>query len=579
MELVFDIETDDLNATEIHCIVAIDENNKQYTFDVIDDNILKGLDFLAEADKLIGHNIIGFDIPVIKKLHGIDLWNKDKVIDTLVLSRLLNPVREKGHSLKVWGSKLGMAKDLPPEDFHIYTKDTLKYCLKDVILNKLLFEYLKKESAGFSKESIDLEHQVTYVLEEQRKHGFKIDIEYAINLLAELNCKIKKVQDEVHRTFKPKWVNIKEVTPKLKQDGTLSKSGLTEYEFEEIQTSGNMKPFMRKELVEFNLGSRKQIGEYLISFGWKPKKFTPTGQPIVDEGTLKNITHIKEAKLIADFLLYQKRIAQISSWLDSVADDDRVHGSVLSTGAITGRMSHRNPNLAQVPSIHSPYGKDCRACWTVNEGYKLVGVDASQLELRMLAHYMKDKEYINEIINGDIHTANQRAAGLESRDQAKTFIYANIYGAGDAKLGSVVGGNRADGKKLREQFINNTPSFKSLKDQVQRASTRGYVKGLDGRRILIRHPHASLNTLLQGAGAILMKQALVILNDWFKLESLDAKFVANIHDEWQIESKEEIAEHVGKIAVDSIIKAGEHFNLRCPMDGEYKIGDNWSDTH
>jgi len=242
-------------------------------------------------------------------------------------------------------------------------------------------------------------------------------------------------------------------------------------------------------------------------------------------------------------------------------------------------MSHRNPNMAQVPSIHSPYGKDCRACWTINKGYKLVGVDASQLELRMLAHYMKDKEYINEIVNGDIHAANQRAAGLESRDQSKTFIYATIYGAGDQKLGSVVGGNRAAGKKLREQFINNTPSFKSLKDQVQRASTRGYIKGLDGRRILIRHPHASLNTLLQGAGAILMKQALVILNDKIKLESLDAKFVANIHDEWQIEAKEEIAEHVGKIAVDSIIKAGEYFNLRCPMDGEYKIGDNWSETH
>ena len=579
MELVFDIETDDLNATEIHCIVAIDENNKQYTFDVIDDNILKGLDFLAEADKLIGHNIIGFDIPVIKKLHGIDLWNKDKVIDTLVLSRLLNPVREKGHSLKVWGSKLGMAKDLPPEDFHIYTKDTLKYCLKDVILNKLLFEYLKKESAGFSKESIDLEHQVTYVLEEQRKHGFKIDIEYAINLLAELNCKIKKVQDEVHRTFKPKWVNIKEVTPKLKQDGTLSKSGLTEYEFEEIQTSGNMKPFMRKELVEFNLGSRKQIGEYLISFGWKPKKFTPTGQPIVDEGTLKNITHIKEAKLIADFLLYQKRIAQISSWLDSVADDDRVHGSVLSTGAITGRMSHRNPNLAQVPSVSSPYGKECRACWVVDKGNKLVGIDASGLELRMLAHYMANEEYINEIINGDIHTANQKSAGLESRDKAKTFIYALIYGAGDEKLGSIVQGNRTDGKRLRESFLDSQPAFRTLKERVDRAAAKGYLKGLDGRKIWLRHKHAALNTLLQGCGAIVMKKALIIFDDLLRLQTVPAKIVGNIHDEWQVEVPEQQAEHVGALAVRCIEQASTEYNLRCPLTGEYKIGENWSDTH
>tara|TARA_R100001594_G_scaffold80379_1_gene114902 strand:+ start:5884 stop:7623 length:1740 start_codon:yes stop_codon:yes gene_type:complete len=579
MELVFDIETDDLNATEIHCIVAIDENNKQYTFDIIDDTILEGLNFLAEADKLIGHNIIGFDIPVIKKLHGIDLWDKDKVIDTLVLSRLLNPVREKGHSLKVWGTKLGVAKDLPPDDFHIYTKDTLKYCLKDVVLNKLLFEYLKKESAGFSKESIDLEHQVTYVLEEQRKHGFKIDIEYTTNLLAELNCKIKKVQDEVHRTFKPKWVDIKEVIPKLKKDGTLSKSGLTEYEFEEIQTSGNMKPFMRKELVEFNLGSRKQIGEYLIDFGWKPTRFTPTGQPIVDEGTLKNITHIKEAKLIADFLLYQKRIAQISSWLDSVEDDDRVHGSVLSTGAITGRMSHRNPNLAQVPSVSSPYGKECRACWVVDKGNKLVGIDASGLELRLLAHYMADEEYINEIINGDIHTTNQRSAGLESRNQSKTFIYALIYGAGDSKLGSIVQGSREQGKQLRESFINNNPAFKTLRDRVERASARGYLKGLDGRKLFIRHKHSALNTLLQGAGAIVMKKALIILADMLELQTIPAKIVANIHDEWQIEVPESQANGVGALAVRCIEQASKEYNLRCPLTGEFNIGDSWYETH
>ena len=458
-------------------------------------------------------------------------------------------------------------------------KDTLKYCIKDVVLNKLLFEYLKKESAGFSKESIDLEHQVTYILEEQKSNGFKIDIEFATNLLSELNCKIKQVQDEVHTTFKPKWIDVKEVTPKLKQNNTLSKSGLTDYEYEDIQASGNMKPFMRKELVEFNLGSRKQIGEYLISFGWKPNKFTPTGQPIVDEGTLKNITHIKEAKLIADFLLYQKRIAQISSWLDSVEDDDRVHGAVLSTGAITGRMAHRNPNMAQVPSVSSPYGKECRACWIVDKGNKLVGIDASGLELRLLAHYMADEDYINEIINGDIHTTNQKSAGLESRNQAKTFIYALIYGAGDEKLGTIVQGSRKHGKQLRESFINSNPSFKTLRDRVERAASRGYLKGLDGRKIFIRHRHASLNTLLQGAGAIVMKKALIILSDMLQFQTIPAKIVANIHDEWQIEVPESHANGVGALAVRCIEQASTEYNLRCPLTGEFNIGDSWYETH
>ena len=576
MKLVFDIETDGLNPSKIHCIVAIDEHDKVYTF--TPDEIDQGVDLLSKADTLIGHNIIGYDIPAIKKLKDVDLTKSCNLIDTLLISRLLKPTREGGHSLEMWGYRLKFHKSDQPE-WDVFTEDMLEYCIKDVQLNKKVYEVLLKYSEGFSAESIELETSVAKILHEQERVGFKFDMEKGVMLLSQLQERMKEVEDEVHKVFKPRWVDEKMVTPKLKKDGTLSKQGLTEYEYEERYVAKDTTPFMRKSYQEFNLGSRKQIGEYLQEFGWKPKSFTPTGQPIVDEAVLSKIKTIPQALLIAEFLLLQKRIAQVDSWIEAVEEDERVHGFVISTGAITGRMSHRNPNLAQVPSIHSPYGKDCRACWTVNEGYKLVGVDASQLELRMLAHYMKDKEYINEIINGDIHTANQRAAGLESRDQAKTFIYANIYGAGDAKLGSVVGGNRADGKKLREQFINNTPSFKSLKDQVQRASTRGYVKGLDGRRILIRHPHASLNTLLQGAGAILMKQALVILNDWFKLESLDAKFVANIHDEWQIESKEEIAEHVGKIAVDSIIKAGEHFNLRCPMDGEYKIGDNWSDTH
>ena len=576
MNLIFDIETNGLKPSKIHCIVAVDEQDKVYTF--TPDQIEKGVEFLAEADTLIGHNIIGYDLPVIKKLMGVDLTKSVKVFDTLIVSRLINPNQEGGHSLEMWGYRLKFHKSEQP-DFLNYSKEMLKYCIKDVQLNKRVYEELRKNMVGFKKDSVELEFKVAEILKDQENAGFKFNMEKAILLLSKLRGRMKEVEDEVHKVFKPRWVDEKLVTPKLKKDGALSKQGLTEYEYAEIKTSGFMKPFMRKSFQEFNLGSRKQIGEYLQEFGWKPKTFTPTGQPIVDEAVLSRIKNIPEAKLIAEFLLLQKRIAQIESWIDAVEEDERVHGFVISTGAITGRMSHRKPNMAQVPSVHSPYGEECRACWIVNKGYKLIGVDAAQLELRMLAHYMKDEEYINEIINGDIHTTNQKASGLKSRDQAKTFVYALIYNAGDERLGNVAGGSRADGKRLRQQFLGNTPAFKNLKDKVQSASKRGYVKGLDGRKIFIRHQHASLNTLLQGAGAILMKQALVILNNELKLQTHDVKFVANIHDEWQLEACENIADSIGKLAVDSIIKAGEHFNLRCPMDGEYKVGDNWSETH
>ena len=177
-----------------------------------------------------------------------------------------------------------------------------------------------------------------------------------------------------------------------------------------------------------------------------------------------------------------------------------------------------------------------------------------------------DKGYINEIISGDIHTTNQKLAGLQSRDQAKTFIYALLYAAGDERLGSVVGGSKKTGSILRKSFLDNLPSFRTLKNDVSRAVAKNQcLKGLDGRKLQIVSEHSALNTLLQGAGAIVMKQALVILDE--KLKDLDATVVGNVHDEWQIEAHSSCAEAAGQLGVQSII------------DGEYKIGRNWSETH
>jgi DNA polymerase I len=577
MDLVFDIETDGLDATKVWCLVAQDAETKE-VYKFTPDNLDEGYKFLTTATRLIGHNIIGFDIPLVEKFGGVDL-SAIEVIDTLVLSRLFNPTRDGGHSLATWGYKLGYPK-IEFEDYYNYSEDMLTYCVRDVELNTKVFEELRKESKGFTLESISLEQDVAGIVKQQETDGFNFDMPLALGLLAELRQKKQVIEDEVHETFKPRWVDTKLVTPYIKTtDGKLSVRGMSDEEYQRCLDTNDFKPFMRQTLQDFNLGSRKQIGEYLVDFGWEPDRFTPTGQPIVDEKTLSKITHIHEAKLIADFLLLQKRIAQIDSWVEAVEDDGRVHGFVIPNGTITGRMAHRNPNVAQVPSHGSPYGKECRSCWIVEDGYKLVGVDASGLELRMLAHYMDDKEYINEIINGDIHTANQNFAGLKSRDQAKTFIYALIYGAGDEKIGSIIKGSRAEGKRLRERFLNSLPAYRTLKERVDRAASKTYLKGIDGRKLYIRHKHAALNTLLQGAGAVLMKKALVMLDDLLKLNTIDYRFVANIHDEWQIEVKESQTDFVGEMAVKCIIEAGEHFNLRCPMDGEYKVGANWSETH
>ena len=505
------------------------------------------------------------------------------LIDTLVLSRLFNPIREGNHGLESWGYRVGLPK-IDFTDYGTFSPEMVEYCERDVLVNKKVYDVLNQERLGFSRKCIDLEQSVAEIVSRQSKKGFLLDVKYTTLLLAELEDKLDATVAEVHKAFKPSE-NVLVLYPTKTSADKLSKMAIaadgTKYRLnsDEYDDLHDKDKIARTTRVEFNLGSRKQIGEYLKKFGWVPTKFTPTGQPIVDESTLKKIKDIPEALLIAEYLTVQKRIAQIKSWLKNIDDEDRVHGFVNPNGTITGRMTHREPNLAQVPNSNSPYGTECRACWTVPKDYKLVGIDASGLELRMLAHYMDDKEFTNEILHGDIHTANQKFAGLESRSQAKTFIYAFIYGAGDEKLGTVVGGGRKDGKRLKQSFLDNLPSLRNLKNRVTRAAAKGFIKGLDGRKIYIRSAHAALNSLLQGGGSIVMKEALHLLNSYIKDNNLDAHFVANIHDEWQIEVLEKDAQKVGELGILAIQNAGLEFDMKCPLDGEYNIGANWSETH
>ena len=579
--LVFDIETDSLQPTKIYCMSVLDvETKEQLNFPP--SKIEEGIELLESSDKLIGHNIIGFDIPTIKRLYGVDLLSK-KIIDTLVLSRLFNPIRAS-HGLKAWGNTLEFPK-IEFNDYSRYSDDMMKYCSQDVFVNYKVYQALKSESKGFTTESVNLETETYKITTKQKDFGFVLHQKEAKKLLAYFKNQLVEAKDEVHKTFKSKVIERPLKAQHTKQ-GILSKLGidnegrqarLTDEEY--LTLSKGAENIIRTTEEPFNLGSRQQIGEYLQEFGWRPEHFTPTGQPKIDETVLSRVKDIGEAVIIARYLMLQKRIAQVKSWL-SFLKRDRVHGSVISNGTITGRMSHRDPNLAQVPSVTSSYGKECRACWTVPRGYKLVGVDASGLELRMLAHYLNDKEFINEILNGDIHTANQARAGLESRTQAKTFIYAFLYGAGDAKIGSVVGGNKKTGRRIKQSFLDNFPTLKSLRHRITReAEENEYIKALDGRKIFIRSSHAALNSLLQGAGAIVMKRGLIILDEMLQENIVDAHIVANVHDEWQIETWHEDVDRLGEMAVSAIRQAGDYYKLNCPLDAEYKVGENWSETH
>ena len=225
-------------------------------------------------------------------------------------------------------------------------------------------------------------------------------------------------------------------------------------------------------------------------------------------------------------------------------------------------------------------------CFSVPKGYRLVGADASQLELRCLAHYthqFDEGTYAKEILEGDIHTANQQAAGLPTRDQAKLFIYALCYGAGDEKIGKILGGGRDEGKLMKSTFFARMPALKKVLDGIKyKLKTYDYLIGIDGRKLRIRSEHSALNTLLQSAGAIAMKEATCLLHKYLGRRGYTLKEVmqvAHIHDEIQLQVREDLADDVGKLAVKSIVDAGTNLGFRCPLDGEYRTGINWAETH
>jgi len=637
--LFFDIETNALedftnlsDLETVHCLSVYDPMTpKMVTF--AGDSIHRGLTALAEADRIVGHNVIKFDIPALKKMYGFSP-PLVKVVDTLVMSRcIFSDLRNEdfgrnnfdkalvgSHSLKAWGHRMGKATKLTygEEDgaFDHYNDEMKKYCERDCIVTQLLYDYLLSQEP--SNHMIAIEHWFAFIISQQEKHGFSFDLDKADKLTAKLTSIRAELKDELQHMVDPKveemkspagWilriesedqVEILSAETKVKLKEQLKARGLKQTLLKEAKKQGN-----KQKTTLFNPGSRQQIAAALADLGYDLPKEPDATTPKVDEAVLKKIDHPIAAKLL-DYLLVQKRLGQLAegeqAWL-KLAKNGRIHGSVNTNGAVTGRCTHSNPNVAQVPACRVPYGEECRDLFGAGVGKKLVGCDASGLELRMLAHYLAfyDRgEYGKIVTEGDIHSFNQKAAGLETRDQAKTFIYALLYGAGDEKIGSIASWNKNHqvehegktykpnnvviGQRLKRQFFSSIPALKRLQDDIKKkVKNGGVLRGLDGRILPIRSSHAALNMLLQSAGAVCMKVALIQLyhalgkSKW--QHGREYAFVANIHDEFQAEVIPEHAEDFGKLAVKAIRVAGKELKLNVQLDGEYKVGDSWAETH
>lgn len=560
--LVFDIEANGLNeinlnskgevipeVTQVHCLVIKDiDTNEITTYSGVD--IGYGVSRLRNADYIIGHNISIYDVPVLERFYG-PIQTKQQ--DTLIISRMMYPERADhplgGNSLECWGKSLGCHKQDYQGGWEEYSDEMLEYCVQDVEVSHKIWE-AQQEFINANTKSVWLEHEVTRIISNQIANGFCFDLNAAYDLEEELQYNKISIEDEMRQSFPP-----------IVEERWSEKTGRK----------------LKDKVTIFNPGSRKQIAERLGSkYGWSPPR-TEKGNPKVDEAVLRDLK-FPEAETLIRYFDITKLQGQVSDWIKRATHsrDGRIHGMVNPQGTVTGRMTASQPNLQQVSG-----DKRARALFIPSAGNVQVGIDASGLEARMLASRMAKYDqgaYAKIILEGDIHSENQQAAGLPTRNDAKTFFYGFLYGAGNEKIGKIIGKNANAGAALKKKFLSRLPALRKVIEDVKaHVDKTGKVKLLDGRLVPCRSQHAALNVQLQGDGAIVMKLAQVLLER--KIKDMPVKFMATVHDEWQLECPPDIAEEVGKLGVQALLEAGEKLDCKMPIDGEYQIGKDWSECH
>ncbi len=571
---VFDLEADDLlpGVTKIHSLVLKNVDTLQVTSCADQEGytpISTGLCMLTDADMIIGHNILCYDIPALTKLRNFRTYGVSR--DTLLMSRIrwpeivamdksgsyFIPPKLVGHySLEAFGYRLKCNKGEYKDGWKTWTPKMQKYCEQDVEVTYQL--WLKINQNPIAEKCLEIEHSFQEYIHIQETNGVPFHVEKALELNGPIEARVAEITKQLQHDIGPRIIQLK---TKVKHE-------------------------------PFKPGSRQQITKFLCEkYNWKPTVFTDKGNPSLDGDVLSSLPY-PEAKLFAEYFEVGKLLSMLStgenSWLKFVRDG-KLHGRVVTCGAITRRCTHSSPNLANIPSTRAFMGKEVRSLFYAPEGYRMVGADAASLELRCLSHYLARFDggsYGIEVVEGDVHTRHQKAVELNTRDEAKTFIYAFLYGAGDETLGEIwfPGGTesqkKAAGKKARDLFGQRIPAYKQLKDSLDtHLVTNKTIKGIDGGELQIRNNYSALNTLLQNSGSVAVKHATVIGFKESQRRGLEVHPALHVHDEHQSSVKESDAEEYGKISVKAFTNAGEDLGFRCRLDGNYKVGASWKDTH
>jgi len=582
--------------------------------------------FSKEVHQWIGHNILGYDVPVVRNLLGISI-PVDLCIDTLILSKLVNYSREGGHSLERYGEELGLEK-IKFNDWTKYSQEMEDYCVRDVDINhKAYLGFLHIINDPNWSMSIQLEQRFQGIVNDLHTNGFAFDITRANELLTKVIQELGELDQKILAAFPPKEVLIRSFVPKLTKFGTISRTSVPRALHHEIHKYESGKSYRHTSLVPFNPSSHKQLIEVLNEAKWKPEDKTQThidterllarnkrskvdsSLDLIEKLNKLKVTGWKinednlstlppsapeGARLLAKRILLESRRRTLTEWLNLVGEDNRIHGKFYGIGAWTHRMAHQQPNMANVSREFAEdgsvklLGKEMRQLWIAPKNRLLVGVDAEGIQLRIFAHYIDDKEFTDALVKGkksrktDPHSLNQRILGsvCKSRQAAKRFVYALLLGGGLAKLAAILGCSVSEAREALDRLLERYTGFAKLrKTQIPKDARKGGFTGLDDRFVPLPgetqrdKEHLAMSGYLQNGEAIIVKRAAIITDESLKEEKSLKKwlFVDIVHDELQSEVKNDmgLALRVAQIKADAIKAAGEYYKLKCPMAGSY----------
>jgi len=639
MVLIIDVETNSLrNPTQIWVIVCKDvDTGELHVFREVTSNEEEKRRFLqlVGTATLIGHHILGYDVPVLESLLGYRRRGVSNYVDTFIISKLVDYSRPGGHSIEQYGKEFGLEKGKNHylDFFQKWSQPLEDYCVRDVeICHRIYMAFHRIITDNSWSKAIDLEHRFQLVVNNLHRNGFSFNTSNAQKLLSRVEKELSELDKEILNAFPPRLVHVREITPKYTRYGTLHKGDFRWVESGDL-SEYNGGPFCRCSWNEFNPSSHKQIIRVLADAGWTPTDRTQThidtereinrlkysrnpGKELdlknlhdklvqlrvsgwkINENNLSTLPSKtpSPARTLAKRILLESRRRTLTEWLGLVhPDTGRIHGDFQSIGAWTHRMAHQRPNTANIPTefkedgTRKLLGKELRSLWQAPRKRLLVGVDAEGIQLRIFAHYIDDKEFTDALVQGkkgdrtDPHSLNQRILGsvCRSRQSAKRFIYALLLGAGISKLAQILECSESAAKEALDRLLERYQGFAALKKTtIPKDADRGYFIGLDGRKVPIpgdsrgERRHLCMSGYLQNGEAIIMKRATLKWED--KLADYQALLVNLVHDEWQTETPNnmESAICIAKMQADSLKEVGKELKLKCPLAGSY-----WNDDH